>query len=69
LLLLEERLEAGRIRPFVDDHDLAVAAVEAMRDDAVRLRPLGDAAEDIRLLRRYLLEPVGIPRDAQRHDD
>jgi hypothetical protein len=53
---------------LVDDHDLALAPVEAMRDDAGSLRPLGDAAQDVALLSRELLEPVGVAWRAQRHD-
>jgi hypothetical protein len=46
-----------------------IAGVEAVRDDSLRLRALGDAAEHVSLLGCELLELGRIPREAQRHDD
>src|SRR5690242_17097185 len=62
-------MEALRIRPLVDHHDLALAAVEAMGDDPVLLRALGDAAKHVPVLTSELFELVRIPSDAERHDD
>src|SRR5579862_6997007 len=68
LLRFEERVEARCVRPFVDDHDLAIAAVEAVRDCAGCLRSRRDAADHVRVRLRHLLELVWVPRHAQRHD-
>src|SRR5439155_6262252 len=42
--LLEEAVEALRIRPLVDDHDLPVRPVEAVGDQSVLLGAIGDGA-------------------------
>src|SRR5512132_3692859 len=67
--LCEERLEALRVGPFVDDHDLAVlGAVEPMGDDPMRLRAVAYRPYCVRVCSRTPLELLRIAVHAQSHD-
>src|ERR671939_1657655 len=66
--LLEEALEALRVRPLVDDHDLSLCAVEAVRDEAVLLRAFGDGAHRLGILSGAPLELVRIACRTEGHD-
>src|SRR6059058_1156528 len=64
---VEETLEALRIRPLVDGHDLAVRPVETMGDEPVLLRLPDDLLHPIRVLAGDLLELLRISLDPNGH--
>jgi hypothetical protein len=67
--LIEEGVEAVRVRPFIEGHGLAICAVPAMRDEPVTLGGVHDASDCVGLRRKLLLEGGWIDAHAHGDDD